>query len=295
MDLRDITLVDGRTLEVGESGPQGGPVLLFHHGTPGAVTQDRHFARAVHERGWRLVTYSRAGYGGSSRNPGRTVADVVPDMRQLLDAIGAERAYIAGASGGGPHTLACAALMTDRCTAALSIASVGPYGAVDLDFLAGMGEDNLDEFGAALAGEAALRDYLDAQVPALRTADPETIIAEMATLLPEVDRASMSGELGEDLAESFHHGLGTSVDGWLDDDLAFIQPWGFELEAVAAPVSLWQGDQDLMVPFEHGRWLGARVPGVQLHLELGEGHLSLAVGAVDRMLDDLERMGAGRG
>jgi pimeloyl-ACP methyl ester carboxylesterase len=286
MDTRALDLADGRRLEVAETGPADGPVLLFHHGTPGSVHQRRFFARAVHARGWRLVTYSRAGYGASSRLPGRTVADVVPDMQAVLDAVGVERAMVAGASGGGPHALACAALMPERTSAALTIAGVGAYG-LDLDFLAGMGQDNVDEFSAALAGEQPLRDYLEAQAADLRHADAEQLIAALDSLLPDVDRAVLTGELGEDTLAGLQRGIVGGVDGWIDDDLAFTRPWGFELEAIEVPVSIWQGDADLMVPFAHGQWLAGRVPGARTHLEAGQGHLSITVGAVERMLDEL--------
>ena len=287
MERKIIEGDGGRLIELAETGPEGGPVVLFQHGTPGCFLQDGFFSRAVHARGWRLVTFSRAGYGGSSRAPGRTIADAVADCRAVLDAVGAPTAMVAGASGGGPHTLACAALLPERVSAALCIAGVAPYGAEGLDFLAGMGEENITEFGAALAGEEALRPYLETEATALRVIEASQIVEAMATILPEVDRACLTGEFSEDAAASFRYGLAQSVDGWLDDDLAFCRPWGFDLAAITVPVSLWQGDLDLMVPFSHGRWLSGRIPGVHPHLEAGQGHLSVAVGAIDRMLDEL--------
>jgi pimeloyl-ACP methyl ester carboxylesterase len=77
------------------------------------------------------------------------------------------------------------------------------------------------------------------------------------------------------------------VEGWLEDDLAFARPWGFELAEITTPTMLWQGSADLMVPFAHGQWLASRIPGVAAHLESDEGHLSIAIGALDRMLDEL--------
>ena len=287
MERRSIEGDGGRLIELAQTGPAGGPVVLFQHGTPGSLLQEGFFARAVHARGWRLVTFSRAGYGGSSRAPGRVVADVVADCRAVLDAVGAQTAMVAGASGGGPHALACAALLPERVGAALCIAGVAPYDAEGLDFLAGMGEENVTEFGAALAGTEVLRPYLENEAEALRTIEAAQIVDSMASILPEVDRACLTGELGDDAAASFHEGLARSVDGWLDDDLAFTRPWGFDLSAITVPVSLWQGDVDLMVPFRHGQWLREHIPGVHAHLEAGEGHLSIAVGAVDRMLDEL--------
>ena len=282
-----ITLPDGRRLEVEVTGPDAGPVLLFHHGTPGGSTQFRGMAEEVHLRGHRLVTWCRAGYGASTRRPGRSVADEVDDAMALLDHLEAEDCLVAGWSGGGPHALACGALASDRVRGVLCVAGVAPYDGEGLDFLKGMGQDNLDEFGAALEGEEPLRTYLEAARPELLEATGDEIQTLMATLLPPVDRESLTGEFGEFLARQSRQAVSVSVDGWLDDDLAFTRPWGFELSAVTSPTFMWQGSEDLMVPFAHGQWLAAHLPDAVVHLEPGEGHLSMGVGAMGRMLDEL--------
>src|SRR4051812_1952111 len=156
---RQLQVDGGRKLDLYESGPTGGAVLLFHHGTPGSGIPFRAIERAAHRLGLRLVTTSRAGYGDSTRLPHRRGGGVVADARAVLDAVGAERCYVAGWSGGGPHALACGARLADRVDAVLVIAGVAPYDGEGLDFLAGMGADNVVEFGKALEGEATLRPY----------------------------------------------------------------------------------------------------------------------------------------
>jgi pimeloyl-ACP methyl ester carboxylesterase len=285
-----MTTIDapgGRTLDVEVTGPDGGDVLLFHHGTPGAVTQLRSMQRAAHARGLRLVTFSRPGYGSSSRQAGRRIADAATDVALVLDHLGVQTCLVAGWSGGGPHALATGALLPDRVRGVLSIASVAPDGLPDLDLLTGMGEQNVEEFGLAREGEDALRPYLDGEAEQLAEADAGALIEGMASLLPDADRRVLTDEVGEDLAANFHEALRSGVDGWLDDDLAFVAPWGFDLSQVSVPVSLWQGEADLMVPFSHGQWLSRNVPGVRSHLVPEEGHVSLTVGAIDRMLDEL--------
>jgi pimeloyl-ACP methyl ester carboxylesterase len=282
-----IDLPDGRVLDIEVTGPVGGGVLLFHHGTPGAVTQQRTVQRAAHARGLRLVTYSRPGYGSSSRLPGRRIADVVVDVTAVLDHLGVDRCLVAGWSGGGPHALACGALLSERVTGVLAIASVAPDGLPDLDLLTGMGAQNIEEFQLARRGEDALRPYLDTEAAALAHVDAAGLIEGMSSLLPQVDRDVMTNEIGEDMVASFAEALRAGVDGWLDDDLAFVQPWGFDLSDVSAPVVIWQGSDDLMVPFSHGEWLCRNVSGATSRLVQGEGHISLGVGAMDRMLDDL--------
>ena len=292
IELDHVQLPDGRRLEVRVSGPEDGLPFVYHHGTPGAGTPLRALERAAHARGLRVVMSSRPGYGGSSRRAGRRVVDVVADTQAVLDALGADRCVVAGWSGGGPHALACAARLPG-VAAALVIAGVAPSDAEGLDWLAGMGQDNLDEFAAAVAGEAALRAFLEAQREHLAEVTVDQVVTSLESLLPAVDRAVLTDEFGEDIAATFRAAVRTGVDGWLDDDLAFVAPWGFDLHEIEVPTALWQGSMDLMVPFAHGVWLGDRVPAATAHLVEGEGHLSIGVGAVEPMLDELVALAGG--
>ena len=285
--MTTLELPDGRHLEFAVSGPEDGTPLIFHHGTPGSAMPFRALERAAHERGLRFVTFSRPGYGESTRRPGRDVAAVTADAEALLDHLGAARCLVGGWSGGGPHALATGAALPERVAGVLVIAGVAPYDAPGLEFLAGMGEANIEEFGLALRGEDTLRPPLEAEAGRLRAATVPELVEELATLLPDVDRAVLATEWGDDLAASFGSGLGHGADGWIDDDLAFVRPWGFGLDRIAVPSFLWQGSADLMVPFAHGRWLAANVPGVTAHLHEGHGHLSIAARMVDAMLDEL--------
>ncbi len=285
-DVDRVQLPDGRFLDVRVSGPADGLPLVFHHGTPGASTPTRAMERAAHARGLRLVTTSRPGYGDSSPQPGRRVVDVAADVEAVLAGMGASRCLVAGWSGGGPHALACGARLA-AAAGVLVIAGVAPFPADGLDWLGGMGEENVAEFSAAMKGDAELRSYLDDVRVHLKDATAADIVASLGTLLPEADLAVLTGEFGEDMVASFHEALRPGVNGWLEDDLAFIQPWGFDLAEISVPTMIWQGSEDLMVPFAHGQWLAAAMPGARAHLEDGEGHLSIGIGALDRMLDEL--------
>jgi pimeloyl-ACP methyl ester carboxylesterase len=281
-----VRLPDGRRLDLRVSGPADGFPLVFHHGTPGAATPVRVLERAAHERGLRLVTASRPGYGDSSRQPGRVVADVVADTAAVLAAIGAERCLIGGWSGGGPHALACGARL-GAAAAVLVIAGVAPYEAEGLDWTAGMGEENIAEFSAAVHGEDELRSYLLQEREQLKDITAADVASSLETVLPDVDRAVLTGEFAEDMAAGFREALRIGAEGWLDDDLAFASPWGFGLEEISVPVMIWQGSDDLMVPFSHGQWLASHLPAASVHLQQGEGHLSIGLGALDRMFDEL--------
>jgi pimeloyl-ACP methyl ester carboxylesterase len=282
-----IELADGRSLDIQVSGPQDGIPLVMHHGTPGSLVRFRVIEEAVHSRGLRLVTYSRAGYGASTRKSGRSVADVAADLEAVLDHLGAQHCLILGWSGGGPHALASAALLPGRVLAATTLASVAPYDADGLDFLAGMGEGNIEEFGDAIAGEKEISAALDAEATQLRDAATADVVESMSTLLPDVDRAALAGEAGDELTAQIAEGVRLGASGWIDDDLAFVKPWGFAVEEITVPVFLWQGDKDLMVPFEHGRWLADRIPRSIAHLLPGEGHISIVLNHIDAILDEL--------
>ena len=284
----DLGLADGCRLEVQVSGPPDGVPLLWHHGTPGCAYQSPGKQGDCAERGLRLVSYSRAGAGRSSRHPGRTVADVAADMAAILEHLDAETCLTGGQSGGGPHALATGALLPDRVAAVIVGCGVRPYACDPDGFLDGMGQDNLDEFALALRGEEALRPFLMKEREGILAGTAEGVIETLSTLLPPIDRAALKAEVGADLVANLRGGA-QIVDAWLDDDLAFVRHWGFELEDLTVPVSFWQGDQDLMVPQAHMPWQASRVPGAAMHLEEGQGHFSLMVANFGRMLDEAIR------
>lgn len=284
-----LRLPDGRSLDLRLDGPDDGPALVYVHGTPSSGLVPDDLGRAALDRGMRLVSWSRPGYATSSRQAERSVASFAADAEAVLDHLGIERAWGAGWSGGGPHALALAALLPHRFHAVATLAGVAPYAESQgtLEWMAGMGQDNLDEFGASLAGEDPLRGYLEPQVAVLRNVRPHQIVDAMSSLLPEVDRSHLAGEFGDFLAQEIRESLSVSPDGWVDDDLAFVEPWGFDLASIAVPVTVWQGSEDLMVPFAHGEWLAAHVPDARVRLLEGDGHLSIVVGRAGEIVDDL--------
>jgi pimeloyl-ACP methyl ester carboxylesterase len=282
-----IITPDGRSLDLWLAGPADADPLVFHSGTPGAGLPFGLHVRHLAERGLRYVSASRPGYGGSTRREARSVADVVDDTRTVLDHLGAERAWVVGWSGGGPHALACAALMPDRVRGTALIASVAPYPADGLDYLAGMGAENVEEFSAALAGPEALLPFKERGIRQFRDMSPDDVTSGFGDLVDEVDRGSVTGELADHLAAMFHEGLRTSYWGWFDDDMAFVKPWGFDIASIRAPVHVWQGAHDRMVPFAHGEWLAAHLGNARPHLFADQGHLTLVVDAYPQILDEL--------
>jgi pimeloyl-ACP methyl ester carboxylesterase len=271
--MRDLTTPDRRTLRLHEAGAAEGPVVLVQQGTPMSGLLFEPHVRDAEERGIRLVAYDRPGYGGSTPAPGRSVADAATDVRTVADALEVETLAVWGISGGGPHALACAALLPDRVAAVAALGSVAPYDADGLDWYAGMGQTNINEFGAAAAGAEALEDYL--RPTARESVTAEGLIEGMRSLLSDVDASVLTGEVGTYLALNMNDATRHGTIGWRDDDLAFVAPWGFSLDDTRVPVQLWHGAQDRFVPFAHGEWLAAHIPGVDAQLHAEDGHLTL--------------------
>jgi pimeloyl-ACP methyl ester carboxylesterase len=284
--MENVELPDGRTLEYLIEGDADRPALVLHHGTPGGATRCAPLSDAALRLGYRVLTPGRPGYGGSTPHPGRRVADVAPDIAALLDSLGISAFATLGWSGGGPHALACAALLPERCRGAVSMAGVAPYDASGLDWLAGMGEENQTEFAAALAGFDQLTEFMTAAEPEFAQITPATVVDALGDLISEVDKKALAGPMGDYLAESARYSVSSGIAGWRDDDIAFTRPWGFDLATITVPVAIWQGDQDRMVPFTHGQWLSTHIPAAASHLLPGEGHISL-INGIDSILASL--------
>lgn len=247
-DTSELSVRDGRVLRYCLYGPSDGVPVIAHSGSPGSRWKWPRIVEAAEQSKLRLLVYDRPGYGGSSRQPGRIVADAVHDVRALAEAHGWPRFAIFGGSGGGPHALACAALLADRVTRCAVLSGIKP---------AEGGKPAMDEpeLRSRLAKVAAeILDKIDAGGPEVPTepgpparSDPDAMARIHAT---------------------FVH----SMDGWVDDSLALARPWGFKPETITVPVGIWRGTHDLNVPSDHADWLLAHIPTAQPHLYAG-GHL----------------------
>jgi pimeloyl-ACP methyl ester carboxylesterase len=270
-----LTTPDGRTLAVAEWGDPKGRAVITFHGTPGSrigwwTKEPTIWARF----GLRRLSFDRPGYGDSTRLPGRSVVDVVPDVLAIAEAFGLERFAVSGGSGGGPHVLACAALLGDRVIKALAQVSVAPFDAHGFDFLAGMNAGNVREFSAAAEGESALRAMLEPE----RATMIERLNAGRSDYLgddyelPEADRIEMAKHLQAETAHMLT-AITPGLDGWVDDDLAMVKPWGFDVGPLEVPIALSYGRQDQLVPASHGDWLAEHIPGAVVWVDEGTGHL----------------------
>ena len=292
LTTQQVTTPDGRVLDTVHAGTSG-TAVLFHHGTPGSSETWAPFVDAAVGSGRRWVSFSRPGYGASTRRVGRSVADNCDDVTAVLDALEVDRFVAAGWSGGGPHALACGARLAPRCAGVLTLAGVAPLDvmtAAGQDWSAGMAPENLQEFDLARQGEQALQAWLTDLRPHFVDVTGEHIVDSLGGLVDAPDKAVLTGAFADHMAVLFREALRVGVDGWLDDDLAFMRGWGFALEDVVTPVSLWQGEQDRMVPYAHGPFQTDRLRDVRTHLLPDDGHLSIPLARLDEVFADIDAM-----
>ena len=274
---RAVRTPDGRTLAVEDAGDPAGRPVLAHNGTPNSRHLYGPWVADAAGRGLRLIGYDRPGYGGSTPQPGRSIADCAGDVRAICAALGIDRLAMWGWSGGGPHVLACAALLPDLVVAAASLASGAPYGAEGLDWFAGMTQDDVAYNRLLLTDPEAARAQIDQDREWLLAASASEMAEGFASSAPPVDAAVLQGEMAAWLAYAIHDGLAPGSEGWCDDAFAHVRrPWGFELADITIPVLLLHGRQDTEIPFGHGQWLATHIPGVEAWLLDNDGHLTIS-------------------
>jgi len=274
---QDVRVRDGRTLRAYDSGGTGGEALalVWHHGSPQTGAPLDPLLSAAGQRGIRLVSYARPGYGGSTPLPGRDVASAAQDVAQVADALGIARFAVMGASGGGPHALACAALLGDRVTGVVCLASPAPH-------------DGGDAWFEGMASEGGLRSALAGREARARFAVTDTFDESCFT---PADWTALSGEwasLGADAGRAEAAG----PEGLIDDDVALVTYWGFDLEQITLPVLLVQGGQDRVVPSAHADRLARACRRSEVWFGPDDGHVSVldaCPAAMDWLLADAGR------
>ena len=263
----DLTLAGGRTLHCYDSGEAGGLTVFWHHGSPNTGMPPEPLFPAAAERGIRWISCDRPGYMSSTARPDRDKASAAADAAAVADALGVGEFAVLGHSGGGSHALACGALLPGRVLAVAEGSGLAPFGADGLDWFAGMTATGAAEIRAAVEGREALERYLaghEFDMEQFTPADQAALQGDWAWLA-RIAGLAMKGD-GE---------VGGGPDGFIDDELGDVRPWGFEPGQVTVPVLVFHGGQDRMVPSAHGAWLAARCPDAELWLRPDDGHVSV--------------------
>ena len=284
IETRIVSACGGRELCVELAGEPDGIPVLIHAGEP----MSRHlyvgWVADAQQKGIRLISYDRPGYGGSTAHPGYTVASGADDVRTIAEALGYDRLGIWGISGGGPYAIGCAALLPGLAVAVVAVASPGPYGIEGFDYFAGMGEANAEGLELYFSDPEASRLELREDREKILAATPEQFVEAFESLLSPVDAAVMTGDLLQWLAGSQQAAVSPGIQGWWDDGAAKLTDWGFDLRAVRVPVMILHGRQDRFVPVQHGEWLAASIPGAEADISDRDGHLTM-IGRVGEIHD----------
>lgn len=260
----DLELGDGLTLHVYDTdadGADGRLAVFWHHGTPNVGAPPEPLFATAARLGIRWVSYDRPGYGGSPPRPGRDLASAANYVSGVADALGIDRFAVIGHSGGGSHALACGALLPERVLGVVSLAGLAPFGAEGLDWFAGMAPSGVASLRAAAEGRAAKERYEASGIEY----DPEFTLEDLAAL------SGAWSWLGDVVGPAVEAGPG----GLVDDDLAYVAPWGADPARITAPTLLLHGGRDRVVPNSHGEWLARRCPSAELWLRPEDGHISV--------------------
>lgn len=272
---RHVDTADGRRLRVQVAG-DGRRVVLIQVGSPNAGMLFHDWVQDAAGRGLTLITYDRPGYGGSSRQRGRLVVDCAADVRRLSEVLGFERCVVWGFSGGGPHALACGALLDDLVAAVATIGSPAPLDAPGLDVLAGRSDEDREDYDLFLSDRAEWERQGEQEREELLAMSAGELAERWSAGKSAADRAVLGGEFGVWLHRAVQAALVSGIDGWTDDDIAlFHSPWGFDPASISIPAKVWHGLEDGFVPLAQGRWLAEAMPGAQAELRDDDGHLTV--------------------
>jgi pimeloyl-ACP methyl ester carboxylesterase len=254
----------------GDSDPAA-PTVVHCHGTPGGRLAAY---QTPAQSGLRHVALDRPGFGLSDPLPTRTVGDHAADVARVLDHLGVDRFSAFGWSGGGPHALGLGALLPDRVQRVAVIGCPAPDDDPTFDVTAGMPEINSDSRRMLKENPEDDRHDVEKAVAAFRE-DPESFLGLIDAILDPVDvdagrDLGVRARMAVQLRDAFQNG----AEGWFEDDLVSVRPWGFAPEDVRVDVWLWHGERDRLVPVSHGRHLASRLPRCKGQFLPDDGHVS---------------------
>jgi pimeloyl-ACP methyl ester carboxylesterase len=251
---------------------------MYFHGTPGSRLDLCFGEQLAADRGVRLVSFDRPGYGGSTPAP-FGLASIAADAHAVADGLGVARFATLGMSGGGPGALAAAAVAGGRVTRAGIASGAGPF-----QLVPGALEDLDDNDRAAVsllpgdpaAAAAAFAAGFGPLAELSRVSGGSGVVSAFEDLLSPRDSELLHDQrFASAFTDTIREALrqGTSGGGW--DNVSWIGEWDIDLSAIRCPVLLWYGSDDRFAPPAHGLCLSQNLPQARLVLRDGEGHLGI--------------------
>jgi pimeloyl-ACP methyl ester carboxylesterase len=283
---RSLRRPDGRTVAWSEFGPEGGLPLLRVPGTPGCRYSMRADRSPWIERGLRVITTERPGFGASSPLPGRRFREPADDMAAILDHLGLDAVHVIGGSGSAPHQLALATHHPDRIRAMTVLVGAAPLEEDEIDDMIGL---NTKAHRLVQHGDL---DGLRKLLEPVRTATLEDPIASFRAVMdraPAADRAVMSDPQWQaGFAIALVEALRPGLDGWVDEAVALASPWDdIDLHSVRTSVTWWHAPKDANAPLSAAARVIEQMPDARLVLfGEDEGHLA-AYHREGEILDEL--------
>lgn len=278
-----LRLPDGRRLAYAEYGDRQGRPLIYHHGLLASRFEAAFAAADAARLGLRLIAIDRSGCGGSDPKRGRSLLDWAQDVAALAAALRLTHIHLLGVSGGGPYALACAKALSRRVEGLTLICALGPPESLS-GLEAGAGT-RLFEFAARHHQTAR---FMLAPLGMWLRYSPISFVQRLMASASAPDRSVLEEPaIRAGFAKALREGVRQGVGGALTDIALYGQDWGFDLEDIELPVTLWHGEADHTVPPAMTRFMAARLPRAQVRFVPDEGHFSLPVRYMPQILADI--------
>ena len=256
---------------------------MLHHGSPMEMLYFEDLLDSLAARGMRAIAYTRPGYGESTRLPNRNVIDNNSDLAAILAHQNIAQFVSCGWSAGGPPALASTLL--EGCRGASVVATPAPFDQPDLDGFAGMTEAFAAECRACSSSVNSSFAFKQSHIDDVKALTTELLLSAFSSRASFATYETEYKNMAHDLSKSLMRGIDPDTLGFAEDDHSWLKPWGFDIEAIDLPVQMWIGSNDEYIPVAHAEWFGNHVRAIDLHILVGQDHVSIMVEHIDAIIE----------
>ena len=283
--LESVKLSDGRSLSFARFGDPSGKPVFYFHGFPGSRLEPQSNHDAFLKAGIQLLALDRPGIGHSTRKNKRKLLDWPDDVVEVAKILKLEKFSILGVSGGGPYALACARAIPGYLNKVTVACGLGPIDAPNATSGMMLSNRVLFRYGKFFPPVLHLSTFL--MVRQL-SSKPAKGLKKFVEGLPEPDRLVLSKTDAQDfVSASAVEGVRQGSGPLLEEIGIYSRSWGFKLEDLNVPVSLFQGEVDIDVPASMARHQASLIPDCEINLYPDDGHFSLLVNHIDEIIASL--------